>query len=209
MHTINIIASVHISMSRNEERLFALAERQQGFFTSAQAVECGYPTSNHGYHMRARKWERVGRGVYRLMHFPRSPEDQYVLWSLWSRGRGGEPQGVFSHQTALSIYELSDVMPVKLHLTVPLRFRRSVATPKVLVLHRADLRDDDIETRQAYGVVRPLRAITDLLREGVESQDHLRQALKQGLERGLITQTELRQHHESATLQALLGRSPA
>lgn len=34
--------------------------------------------------------------------------------------------------------------------------------------------------------------------------DHLRQALRQGLERGLITRTELQEHPESASLQEML-----
>ena len=196
-------------MHANQNRLFAVAERQQGCFTSGQAVACGYPTSNHGYHVRSGAWSRVGRGIYRLTRFPFSPEDQYVLWSLWSRDRTGKPQGVFSHQTALSIHELSDVMPAKLHLTVPVRFRRRAALPAIICLHKTALPDGEIEARQGYRVVRPLRAIADLLRDGAESRDHLRQALRQGLDRGLITQTELRKHPERITLQALLDGNPA
>ena len=40
-----------------------------------------------------------------------------MVWQLWSRNRQGEPQGVFSHATALSLHELSDVMPAKLHMS--------------------------------------------------------------------------------------------
>jgi hypothetical protein len=58
------------------------------------------------------------------------------LWQLWSRNRNDDIQGVFSHETALALYELSDVMPGKLHMTVPHGFDRSAAIPPVLVLHR-------------------------------------------------------------------------
>jgi len=193
-------------MHTNKDKLFAIAERQQGFFTSAQAIACGYPTPNHVYHVHAGGWQRMERGIYRLTRFPRTMEDQYVLWFLWSRDRSGEPQGVFSHQTALSIHGLSDIMPARLHLTVPIRFRRRVATPKIICLHKADLPNDALENRQGYRVVRPLRAIIDLLQDGTESEDHLRQALQQGLERGLITRSELRQHAKHAVLHSLLKR---
>ena len=196
-------------MHANENRLFAVVEHQQGCFTSSQAVVCGYPTSNHGYHVRSGTWARVGRGIYRLNRFPFAPEHQYVLWSLWSRDRTGKPQGVFSHQTALSIHELSDVMPSKLHLTVPVRFRRRAALPGIICLHKTDLSDIEIEARQGYRVVRPMHAIAELLRDGTESRDHLRQALRQGLDRGLIAQRELRRHPERIALQALLDGSPA
>jgi predicted transcriptional regulator of viral defense system len=196
-------------MTGNESRLFQVAEGQQGYFTTKQAVACGYVDQNHRHHVVSGGWIREHRGIYRLARFPASPQGQYVLWTLWSRNRQESPQGVFSHQTALSIHELSDVMPAKLHLTVPPDFRRNSALPKVLVLHRATLSGSDIETRQGYRVARPLRAIADLLCDGNESRDHLRQALRQGLERGLITQTELRQHPERSTLRELLSRSRA
>jgi hypothetical protein len=48
---------------------------------------------------------RVERGIYRLARFPQSDEEQLVIDTLWSRNRTGEgePEGVYFHQTALSI----------------------------------------------------------------------------------------------------------
>jgi len=196
-------------MKSNENKLFQIAQEQQGYFTTKQAMACGYVDQNHRHHVLSGAWVREHRSIYRLAHFPASPQGQYVLWSLWSRNRQESPQGIFSHQTALSIHELSDVMPARLHMTVPLGFRRNSALPKVLILHRAPLTESDIETYQGYRVVRPLHAISELLRDGSESRDHLRQALRQCLDRGLITQTNLRQHPERTALQELLGRSRA
>jgi len=47
------------------------------------------------------------------------------------------PEGAYSHDTALSLHELSDIMPSKLHMTVPREFRRNSRIPEILVLHRA------------------------------------------------------------------------
>ena len=192
-------------MKSNESKLFRVAEEQQGYFTTKQAVACGYVDQNHRHHVLVGAWIREHRGIFRLAHFPASPEGQYVLWSLWSRNRQEVPQGVFSHQTALSIHELSDVMPAKLHMTVPPGFRRNPALPKVLALHRAILPASDVEQRQGYRVTHPLRAIADLLKDGSESRDRLRQALTQALSRGLITRAQLRSHPEHKALEALLG----
>jgi hypothetical protein len=113
------------------------------------------------------------------------------IYALWSRNRSGEPEGVYSHQTALSIHELSDVNPAKLHMTVPSTFRRSARVPKILVLHRASLNENDIEKRQGFAVTRPLRAIADLVAVESTSHDIVEQALTEGRQRGLITIREI------------------
>jgi predicted transcriptional regulator of viral defense system len=114
-----------------------------------------------------------------------------MLWSLWSRNRGGAAQGVYSHQTALSLHDLSDIMPSKLHMTVPRSFRRNSEIPRVLVLHFDDLRQGDIGTVDGVQVTRPLRAILDLLEGGAVPPATLRQALREGLRRGLIRRSEI------------------
>lgn len=191
-------------MNASESKLFRIAEIQQGYFTAKQAIACGYVTQNHRYHVLAGTWIRELRGIYRLARFPLSPDGQYVLWSLWSRNRREIPQGIFSHQTALSIHELSDVMPAKLHLTVPPGFRRNSAQPKVICLHGAIISACDVEQRPGFMVARSLRTIIDLLKEGTESLDHLCQALQQAMARGLVTRLEISNHPEREAIESLL-----
>lgn len=190
-------------MRDKAESLYAIAEAQQGYFTAGQAVGCGYPTSSHVYHLKAGTWRRESRGIFRLTRFPISDDAQYVLWSLWSRNRQGAPQGVYSHQTALALFDLSDLMPRRLHMTVPPGFRRNTPIPDVLILHRGKLTPGDIEERQGYRVTRPLKAVADLLAESTVSMDHLRQALKQGLKLGLITRVEMEGHSQRLALHRL------
>jgi len=192
-------------MRTSAHRLYEVASEQQGFFTTKQALAAGYAARTHNYHVGTSAWIREHRGIYRLARFPATLEAQYVFWSLWSRSRTDVPQGVFSHQTALSIHELSDLNPTQLHMSVPTTFRRNSALPAVLAFHRVDLPDADIEQRQGFRLVRPLRAIADLLREEAESRDHLRQALRQALARGLITRTEIARHPDRMEIEALQG----
>jgi hypothetical protein len=52
--------------------------------------------------------------------------------------------------TTLSLYDLSDVYPAKLHMTVPTDFRRNSDIPGILVLHYADVPEGDVQTAQGY-----------------------------------------------------------
>jgi predicted transcriptional regulator of viral defense system len=171
--------------------LFAIAEGQQGYFTSKQAADAGYQLGSQAHHVKSGNWVRVERGIYRLTRFPQSSEEQLVIYALWSRNREGEPEGVYSHQTALSIHELSDLNPTKLHMTVPAAFRRTAKTPNVLVLHRSNLNETDIEPRHGFAVTRPLRTIADLAAAESTSRDIVEQALIEGRRSGVITAREI------------------
>ncbi len=171
--------------------LFEIAEGQQGYFTAGQAADVGYLLGSQAHHVKAGNWVRASRGIYRLARFPQSDEEQLVIYYLWSRNRAGVPEGVYSHQTALSIHELSDVNPAKLHMTVPPAFRRSAKEPSILVLHRTILDGKDVEQRQSFRVTRPIRTIVDLATIELVSRDMIAQALAEGRSRGLITTREI------------------
>ncbi len=171
--------------------LFEIIEQQQGYFTAKQAAHAGYLLGSQAHHVKSGNWVRVERGIYRLARFPQSDEEQLVTYSLWSRNRAGEPEGVYSHETALSIHELSDLNPAKLHMTVPATFRRRAKLPAILVLHRAHLDKKVVEQRHGFAVTRPLRAIADLARSESVARDLVEQALSEGRQRGLITGPEI------------------
>jgi predicted transcriptional regulator of viral defense system len=173
-------------------RLYEAAEVQQGFFTTKQAKAAGFSESTHPYHVRVGNWIREHRGIYRLALFPPTEHPDLVLWALWSRNRNEEVLGVYSHQTALSLYDLSDLNPARLHMTVPRRFRRNSEVPGVVVLHYADLPEAEVETAQGFKFTCPLRSILDLLEADTVSRSFLRQALRQALDRGLITRHQIR-----------------
>src|SRR5258708_43692 len=173
------------------KRLYEIAEGQQGFFTTKQAKAAGFAENTHPYHVQVGNWIREHRGIYRLASFPRGERPDLMLWSLWSRNRGEVIQGVFSHQTALSLHDLSDVMPAKLHMTVPKSFRRNSEIPRVLVLHFADLAQSDIGVADGVRVTKPMRTILDLLEGGEIPPATLRKVLREALRRGLIRRSEI------------------
>src|SRR5271170_2396970 len=174
------------------KRLYEIAEGQQGFFTTKQAKAAGFAENTHPYHVQAGNWIREHRGIYRLALFPSPERPDLVLWSLWSRNRKEEIEGVYSHQTALSLHELSDLNPAKLHMTVPQNFRRNSEIPGILVLHYADLPASDVQTVQGFKITRPLRAILDLIEAGTVERNFIRQAIRQAVNRGLVTRQQVR-----------------
>jgi len=179
------------SYKKAHERLYETAAAQQGYFTAKQAIAAGYADNTHPFHVKSGNWIRECRGAYRLAKYPQPERPDLMRWFLWSRGRDDRPQGVYSHQTALSIYELSDVMPSKIHMTVPPNFHRNGPIPKILVLHWSKLHPSEIESIQGVRVTRPIRAVSDLLRNGSVSSDFIQQAIAGALKRGLLSRSEI------------------
>jgi predicted transcriptional regulator of viral defense system len=168
-------------------RLYETAQSQQGFFTTKQATRAGFAEKTHAYHVKVRNWIREHRGIYRLADFPTAERPDLMLWYLWSQNRQEVPEGTYSHDTALSLHELSDIMPSKLHMTVPKHFRRNSRIPEVLILHRADLAEGDLQEMQGVRVTRPLRTILDLLQAGQVDPSLIRQAIDEAMRRGLVS----------------------
>lgn len=168
--------------SENNRKLFEIASRQGGYFTAKQAVEVGYSYRLHYYHRHKGNWRDVDRGVFRLVDFPDSPHEDLIRWSLWSRNRQDIPQAVASHETALSIHELSDVMPGKIHMTVPPKFRKPSSG---CVIHKAILKPEEIEKREGFFVTTPVRTIMDVA-EGTLGLEQVEKAIRDAFNKGLI-----------------------
>lgn len=174
-----------------EDKLFEIADRQQGYFTSLQAEDCGISRSNFHFRIRSGEWVKSLRGIYRLARYPVTDRSELVLWILWSRDRKGNSQGVWSHETALDIHEMSDVMPSKMHMTVPLKFRKRVPIPQHLKLHYATLAKGDKEPWQGYQVTTPLRTLIDVVEEGIVPEEQIEHAIRDGLRIGILNERDL------------------
>lgn len=179
-------------MKNNEQALFELANPQGGLFTAIQAENAGYSRKNFAYYVKTGKWEKLGRGIYRLKLFPEVKYENLIYWYLWSRDKKGDPQGVISHETALSLYELSDLDPKKIHLTVPKSFSRSAKTPKGIRIHRGRFKNEEIREMEGFKLTTVLRTIMDLIEEKRISEEFIEQAVKEAKKRGMLTQMDFR-----------------
>lgn len=181
-----------------EQQLFEIADTQAAYFTAAQALEVGF-TYRAQHHYKAQgRWLDRGFGIFRLRDYPWSENEELARLTLWSRTKQGIPQAVVSHETALRLYELSDLMPSKVHLTVPKGFRK--AAPGGVVLHKAEVQPGETELREGFQVTRPLRTLLDAA-ASFSSPEHLEQATLEALERGLVRPDQLREALASAPKQ--------
>ena len=173
-------------MQDSQRLLFEIAESQQGFFTSKQAINCGFSSKNHQYFVKKGKWINEGWGIYRLANYPVTERPDLMKWYLWSRNKNDIPQAVFSHETALMLYDLSDVMPDKIHMTVPKKFRKFNKIPKILKIYKMDLSDSDIRIYLSIKVTTVIRTIIDIIEENVISKELIYQAIEASVSKGLI-----------------------
>jgi predicted transcriptional regulator of viral defense system len=168
-----------------KDRLFGIVAAQEGLFTTQQAEAAGYSDQLLVHHVNRGNFLRVRRGIYRLVHFPTGDNEELVEIWLWSDRRG-----VFSHETALALHDLSDVLPTKLHLTLPSESRRRrVRVPEGVVLHHADVSDAERVWKGPVPITSPLRTLVDCVQAAI-SPEILEAAAAQALRRGLIDEGE-------------------
>jgi predicted transcriptional regulator of viral defense system len=166
--------------------LFETAARQEGLFTTQQAAAAGYSPQLVVHHVRAGRFVRVERGIYRLVHFPVGDREDLVAIWLWS-----ERAGVFSHETALLLHDLSDVLPVRAHVTLPLAWRRRrLRVPAGVLVHHGDVPSEDRTWFGAVPTTNARRTLVDCARSHL-SPELLEQATVQALQRGLVRRSEL------------------
>jgi len=104
---------------------------------------------------------------------------QAVLWTL-------DPSAVLSHETALDVWDLCDVNPHQIHVTIPKQrpLRRAV-TPKLYVIHRENLDDGDRGWWQQIPTITPAAAIRQGIVDGLRPS-LIVQAIEQALAKNLI-----------------------
>ncbi|MBI1379838.1 MAG: hypothetical protein GC161_01975 [Planctomycetaceae bacterium] len=144
-------------------RLYEIAAAQEGHFTTVQAATAGYYPQLLTKHLGNGGIVRVRRGVYRLAQYPPGDHEELVVLWLWS-----DRAGVFSHETALVLHQLSDALPATAHMTLPRRWEaRRLRTPDGVELHFADLTDADRAWAGAVPVTTCARTLVDCADSGV------------------------------------------
>jgi predicted transcriptional regulator of viral defense system len=172
----------------DHDGLYRIAESQAGYFTAEQALEAGMDRSTLLHHARpGGRYKRVRRGLYRLRHFPSSPHEHVV--AAWL---DLPAPAVVSHESALELYELSDVIPNAVHITLP-RAKRGQRPRSGVRFHVLTAPPRPDETRRVDGVLAtsPERTIVDSLEAGTQPEQ-IELAVRQALERGLTTPRRLR-----------------
>lgn len=185
--------------------LHQAAYAQDGYFTSRQAGESGFSPQLLAHHVRSGRYERVHRGLYRLSGYPGSSHEE--LRAKWLAADGD--RAVISHQSALSLHELSDILPSAVHLLVDRR-DRGLKPSKGVDLHTTSipLAASDVVTREGMRVTSAVRSILDSASTGAQPEQ-IEMAIGQALERGLTTPKQLSEQAagRSRRVRDLIARS--
>lgn len=163
-------------------RLYQISEPQAGYFTAKQAHKAGYSRERLSDLTTRNQFIRVQRGIYRLSHFPASRfEDLFIAFL-----RTG-PNSVISHDSALAVYDLSDVLPVEIHVIMP---RTGSRRRNGIRLHTNKIEINEITQREGLPITTPSRTIADVITNGLD-RDLVRQAVNEAIKKGLMTNAQL------------------
>ena len=168
--------------------LFAVASGQMGYFTTVQARGLGYSLPLLSYYVRTKRFLRVRRGLYRLRDYPSSPNEEVM--AAWLSA--GKERSVVSHESALALLGLSDVVPNAIHIMVP-RARRGLQFDQPISLHTTThpLQPGDVVVREGIRLTAPLRTILDAAETGTAPEQVI-MAIEQARHWGWLTGDELR-----------------
>ncbi|BBZ15290.1 type IV toxin-antitoxin system AbiEi family antitoxin domain-containing protein [Mycobacterium branderi] len=167
------------------DELWDIASTQLGFVTAQQAVALGVDKFALQMLVHRGTLTRVAHGVYRFPRFPVSQYDPYMLAVLWTRA----PEACLSHETALDAYEISDVNPNRIHVTIAKRRRLRRTGGDDYVIHRQDLAPTQIGWWQEIPTVTPATAIAQCIAYGTPTY-LLRQAIERGHAQGYLKAAE-------------------
>lgn len=175
------------SRATDHRGLALLAASQDGLFTAQQAEGFGITRRLLSHHAKTGRYERLDHGLYLVPEIPGSPWREVV--AAWLQA--GADETVVSHQTALALHDLSDVVPDSIHLTVP-RSRRSHRHPPGTTVHTqiAPFGSGDVQARHFVRVTAPALTILDCLQAGV-GLEQIEMAIDQAVERGWISRADL------------------
>ena len=172
-------------MLTDTEKLREVALDQYGYVTTAQAEDEGVTRHSLAALARRNRLERIAHGLYRV---PQVPETQYgafmraVLWT-------GAPEAALSHQTALDAYEVCDINPTKIHITVDKGRRIAKAGGEDYVIHRQRVDPDQKTWWHQIPIITLPCAIEQCIVADVPTY-LVRQAITNGKRKRLLTKEE-------------------
>lgn len=163
------------------EKLREIALDQHGLVTSSQAEDAGVSRPSLSYLAKNGRIERVERGIYRIPQVNASENDAYQQALLWA----GE-DAFLSHDTALAAWDICDINPTKIHVTVPKGTRIQKQGQPNIALHKLDVSEGQLLWWDGMRTASPELAICQSIARGVSSHI-LEQAIGNARSRGLIT----------------------
>lgn len=163
-------------------RLLEVAVEQHGLFTVTQAAAVEVGDDQVRRMAAAGVLERRSQGVYRLVAVPFNQYTELIEAVLWAKGRG-----LIAGESALQLWDLADVNPRKIHLSVPPGYRPRRAGGELYAIHHGLVADADRDEAHGVPVVSPALAVRQSIEWGVGG-DMIEQAIRRAQAREQIGQ---------------------
>ena len=169
------------------DRILEIAGDQHGYITARQATDAGIPPVELRKLAQRGRLDHPAHGVYRVTAFPRRASDELMEATLWADGRG-----IISHESALALWDLADVNPRRIHVTVPPPYRPRKRGGDIYHIWTRDLDTSEIDYVDGIPTVTPERAILDSADHGLQRR-FVEQAIVAARNRQLFgRETEMR-----------------
>lgn len=169
------------------DRLRDRALDQYGYVTTAQATDAGVSGPSLSMLVKRNRLERVAHGVYRVPQVAPTSYDRFMLALLWT----GCEEAALSHETAFDAFEVCDVNPTAIHVTVGASRRIRRSGGEGYEVHYQDLERNQIGWWEGMRCVKLATAIEQCFASGTPRY-LLAQAIENGRKRGLVSQAEAR-----------------
>lgn len=167
------------------EKLFEVATEQYGYVTTDDARDLEVDPHRLVVLASRGDLDRVAHGLYRFGAIPSTMRDQLMEATLWPRRLG-----TISHDTALDLWDLCDINPAKVHVSVPKAAKLRRTVPAAYRVHVRDLGPGDVTHHEGIPVVTVHRAILDGIQTDV-GPHLIQQAIDNARARGLLSKAEL------------------
>ncbi len=154
-------------------KAFEIALEQHGFVTAVDAKDAGFNIRRLNDYKATGLADHFDIGLYRLTAIPPSRFDQYVQAAFWHH-----KTGVISHETALDLWDVCDINPARIHVTIPFKPRLTRQPPPLYVIHRENLPEAErtwvedvpiVTLEKAIRQCAGMRTRPDLLRQAVDN----------------------------------------
>ena len=142
--------------------LMEVAVDHGGYIPTRAARERGIAPARLVTLARRGSLERFGHGLYRIPGYPIDRNDDLIRAVLWTNERGA-----ISHETALGLYELADVNPVAIDVTVDKDYRIARAGGERYRVYREDLDERIVRLHEGVRVVDVATSIRGAMAQGV------------------------------------------
>ncbi len=172
-------------LRRARDILWDVAVEQYGYVTTNNVRAVGLEPVAVRQLVHRGQLEPAAHGVYRFPQFPITEFDRYMLAVLWT----GKATARLSHGTALAQYDVCDINPDRIDLSLPRSARTRRQGGDLYVLHYEEV----ALSEQAWWQRIPTVTLSTAIRQSAVADIPnylIRQAVENGSKKGLLLRSE-------------------